>query len=104
MLDPILLAALREHWRAHHLPGPWLFPAPRGASGWHDRPITLGAASQAFRRTLCRSDLRRRVTLHSLRHAFATHLHEDGVGLNTLRVLLGHRRIETASSGVDLTG
>lgn len=72
MLDPILLAALREHWRAHDLPGPWLFPAPRGRTGWHDRPIALDSASQAFRYTRNRAALKRKVTLHSLRHAFAT--------------------------------
>jgi integrase len=96
MLDPLLLAVFREHWREHRLPGPFLFPARR-AHGWHDHPITQGTASRAFRRAADRARLERHLTLHGLRHAFATHLLEEGVGLTTLRVLLGHSEIETTS-------
>lgn len=96
MLDPELLTTLRQHWRQHGLPGPWLFPA-RALQGWADHPVHLGKASAAFRRALLAAGIRRRITLHGLRHAFATHLLEDGVDLYTLQQLLGHDRIETTT-------
>lgn len=96
MLDPDLLATLRQHWREQRLPGPWLFPA-RGPNGWADHPVHLGQASAAFRQALLAAGIGRRVTLHGLRHAFATHLLEDGVDLYTLQQLLGHDRLETTT-------
>lgn len=94
MLDPELLATLRQHWREHRLPGPWLFPARSGRS-WADHPVNLSQASRTFQDIVREVGIGRRVTLHSLRHAFATHLLEDGVGLYTLQQLLGHDSLET---------
>jgi site-specific recombinase XerD len=96
MLDPALLTTLRQHWRHHRLPGPWLFPA-RGRTSWSDHPVHLGRASQAFHDALVAAKIGRHITLHGLRHAFATHLLEDGVDLYTLQQLLGHDRIETTT-------
>lgn len=98
MLDPMLLAALRRHWRAQGLPGPWLFPA-RGARGgkWQDRPVSLNMATKVFGVSRVASKVRRRFSLHGLRHAFATHLVEDGVDVQVVQVLLGHERIETTT-------
>jgi len=95
-LDPHLLGVLRDHWRRQRLPGPWLFPSP-DREGWRDRPITRSAATQAFGRTAKLAGLRQGISLHSLRHAYATHLLEDGVDLRKLQVLLGHERIETTA-------
>jgi integrase/recombinase XerD len=97
MLDPALYHLLRGHWVFHALPGPWLFPArlPRGG-GWADHPVNLGQASAAFREAADAAKITRcKVTLHSLRSAFATHLFEDDVDIFTIQQLLGHERLET---------
>jgi integrase/recombinase XerD len=95
MLDPELYQQLREHWKSHVLPGPLLFPA-RQRGGWADHPVNLGQASAAFREAADAAKLTRcRMTLHSLRGAFATHLFEDGVDIFTIQQLLGHERLET---------
>jgi len=96
MLDPGLLATLRAHWRLHRLPGPWLFPA-RANGAWQDRPADLRKASASFRQAADAAGIERRVTLHGLRHAFATHLLEDGVDLLTIQRLLGHADVATTA-------
>jgi integrase len=94
MLDPELLQILRTHWRFYALPGPWLFPA-RAMFGWADHPINLQQASNEFRTTRIRAKISRPVTLHSLRHSFATHLLEDGGNVFVLQQVLGHAQLET---------
>ena len=96
MLAPELLVALRDHWRRHRLPGPYLFPSPR-RGGWADHPVTRGAATAAFARIARQAGIRKGLTLHKLRHAFATHLLDDRLDLVTLQRLLGHRHIETTA-------
>jgi integrase/recombinase XerD len=97
MLSARLLTLLREYWKAHrrrksYCPGPWLFPG--NAPG---RPITDDAVYQACRAACSAAGLDKHVTVHTLRHSFATHLLENGTDLRTIQILLGHRSLNTTA-------
>jgi site-specific recombinase XerD len=90
-LAPVLLEALRQYWRLER-PGEWLFPARQ--PGCHaDRRTVAEACARAARRT----GLTKRVTPHSLRHSFATHLLEANENIRTIQALLGHRHLRTTA-------
>jgi integrase/recombinase XerD len=91
MLSPRLLDILRDYWNRTH-PGEWLFPGDRPGE-----PITRFAVESACREAREQSGIRRPVTPHSLRHAFAVHLLEAGTDLRTIQLLLGHSNLATTS-------
>ena len=100
MLSPRLLDVLRGHWRSWRPPSTWLFPRPVTrihCGGWTDGHISRDSLSNAFRKARRAAQLRDGLTLHGLRHAFATHLLESGVRLPIIQALLGHERIETTA-------
>ncbi len=86
------LAELRGYWRACRPPGPELFPGRTG-----NATLTRNAVSLAIRKASAAAGLERRISPHSLRHAFATHLLEQGTDLRTLQVLLGHASLSSTT-------
>jgi site-specific recombinase XerD len=87
-LSPTLLAALREYDRWMR-PQTYLFPGTQ--NGWRaDRPITTKPVWDAVRLATQKAGIDKRVTPHTLRHTYATHLLEAGADLRTIQLLLGH--------------
>jgi integrase/recombinase XerD len=91
MLSPKLLEILREWWRVER-PEHWLFPGDR--PGQH---ISADAVEQECKKAQRICKIRKPITPHSLRHAFAVHLLEQGTDVRTIQLLLGHRSLATTA-------
>ena len=90
ILSPVLLESLRSYYKAARPPQPFLF---QGRSP--GKPVPVEGVQTALRMALHRSGVSKRITPHSLRHAFATHSLESGTDLRVIEVLLGHANIRT---------
>jgi len=90
LLSPSLLEALRLYWRICK-PRVWLFPRATDAA----LPFDISSAQRAYYRARDRAGIIKTGGIHTLRHAFATHLLEAGVDLSTLAKLLGHGHLST---------
>jgi integrase/recombinase XerD len=91
MLSPVLLQTLRQYWR-HNQPKRWLFPGKNP-----DQPISDNDVFAVFQNAVRRAGITKKVSPHSLRHCFATHLLESGTDLRTIQILLGHRSLKTTA-------
>jgi integrase/recombinase XerD len=90
MLGESLLALLRQYYQAVRPPGEYLFPGQKP-----QRPISTSSVSLVLRKVIRETGLSKKVTMHTLRHCFATHLMEAGTDIRILKVLLGHSSILT---------
>ena len=91
MLSEQLLGILRTYWKQTR-PEHWLFPGPDPF-----RPITTRSVERACRKAAEAAGLDKTVTVHTLRHSFATHLLEQGVDIHVIQDLLGHRNIASTT-------
>ena len=92
MLSPKLLETLRGYYRAVRPQGGWLFEGDIPG-----QPITTGAVELACRKARRLSRIRKPISPHSMRHAFAVHLLESGTDVRTIQLLLGHRSLATTA-------
>ena len=89
MLSPTLLEVLRLYWRAER-PTSWLFPSKS-----KEQPINHSVVQRACHQAGLDASLRKRATVRSLRHSFATHLLEAGTNIRIIQTLLGHSSVST---------
>ena len=97
LLSPKLLGQLRQWWRIGQaegvmLKGGWLFPGQDPVN-----PITVRQFNRVLKDAVKLAGIDKRVSMHSLRHSFATHLLEQHVDIRVIQVLLGHKKLETTA-------
>jgi integrase/recombinase XerD len=97
MLSPVLLERLRVWWRVARaqgkmLDGGWLFPGLNPID-----PLSTRQLNRAIHAAADAAQLDKRVSMHTLRHSFATHLLEQKVDIRVIQVLLGHKKLETTA-------
>jgi integrase/recombinase XerD len=97
LLSPAMLKLMRQWWREGHrlgkmLPNGWLFPGMNPVEH-----LSIRQPNRYVHEAAERAGLDKRVSTHSLRHAFATHLLERGVDIRYIQVLLGHAKLHTTA-------
>ena len=101
----VTLAVLRQYWATHRNPA-WLFPAT-GRDGRQaataDQPMTRTSVQKAMSRVVHELDFKKAISVHTLRHSYATHLLEAGVNLRLIQHYLGHSSLHTTMVYLHLT-
>lgn len=91
MLSEHLLALLRAWWKVARPQG-WLFPGQNPVN-----PLTTRQLNRACHAAAQVAEIDKRVSLHTLRHSFATHLLEQKIDIRVIQVLLGHKKLDTTA-------
>jgi site-specific recombinase XerD len=89
MLSHRLLAVLREYWKDYRTRH-WLFTGQNP-----ERPLTRGSVHKIFHKARLKAGITKKVSVHGLRHSFATHLLESGINIRKIQLLLGHRSLRS---------
>lgn len=97
LLSVTNLEALREYFKQYR-PKIWLFPGQDPTKAIHSHSLGL-----VFTDAKLKAGIQKKVTFHSLRHSFATHLLEAGVPIYHIQKLLGHKNIHTTCIYLHLT-
>jgi integrase/recombinase XerD len=97
MLSPVMLERLRAWWRLGRAKGKmfdhgWLFPGQNPIN-----PMSTRQLNRICHRAAEAAGINKRVSMHTLRHSYATHLLEQKVDIRIIQVLLGHKRLETTA-------
>jgi integrase/recombinase XerD len=101
MLSPEMLELLRQWWKVRPsrfnagIPPQerWLFPSRKNAG----KPMTTRQLSRLFHEATAAAGIKKSVSLHALRHSFATHLLERGTDIRIIQALLGHDKLDTTA-------
>jgi integrase/recombinase XerD len=104
-LPPRTLTTLRHYWATHRHPL-WLFPATgrdQEQAQAATEPMARSSVHGAMKRVVQELGFRKRVTIHTLRHSYATHLLEAGVNLRLIQQYLGHRSLQATMVYLHLT-
>jgi len=99
------LTWLRKHWTTHRH-ARWLFPAEgrdHGQSATAKSPISTSTVQKAMSKIAVELKFAKRVSIHTLRHSYATHLLETGVSLKVIQQYLGHSSLQTTMVYLHLT-
>jgi len=92
------LEILRRYYKAYR-PSDWLFPGRNPSE-----PVSVSCVQRVFRASVHKAGIKKKASVHTLRHSFATHLLESGVDLYYIQRLLGHKSAGTTSVYLHVTG